>query len=144
MSKVTPSARHKARRLALQALYQWQMSESDINEIEAQFNTFNDMTKVDVGYFHELLHSIPKHLTEVDDYFKPHLDRDINKLNPIELNVLRIGSYELAKRPDVAYRIVLDESLRLTKAFGSEDGFKYVNGVLDKVAKQLRADEMDA
>lgn len=143
MSKVIPSARHKARRLALQALYQWLMSGSNISEIESQFHTFNDMRKVDAQYFHELLHKIPQHLTEVDDYFKTYLDRDINRLNPIELTVLRIGSYELAKRTDVPYRIVLNESLRLTKAFGSEDGYKYVNGVLDKVAKQLRSKEME-
>lgn len=143
MTKITPSARRKARRLALQALYQWQMSGSNISEIQAQFHTFNDMSKVDVHYFHELLQKIPQHLSDVDEYYTSFLDRPIEKLNPIELAVLRIGSYELVKRIDVPYRVVIDESLRLAKSFGSEEGHKYVNGVLDKVAKEYRNIELE-
>lgn len=143
MTKITPSARRKARRMALQALYQWQMSGSDIAEIQAQFDTFNDMREVDAHYFHELLQKIPQHLDEVDDWFRPFLDRALDKLNPIELVVLRIGSYELVKRLDVPYRVVIDESLRLAKSFGSEEGHKYVNGVLDKVARQFRTVEIE-
>lgn len=142
MTEITPSARRKARRLALQALYQWQLSDTDLSEIQAQFHTFNDMRKVDEKYFNELLHKIPGHLSEVDGAFKPFLDRRIEELNPIELAILRIGSYELKHRLDVPFKVVIDESLRLAKSFGSEDGYKYVNGVLDKVAAELRQVEM--
>lgn len=142
VSKPSFYARHRARRLGLQALYQWHISESNLKEIELEFHCYNNMKKVDTTYFHELLHRIPEKLSEVDGLFSAYLDRPIAELNPIELTVLRIASYELAFRLDVPYRVVLNEALELTKTFGAEEGYKYVNGVLDKVCRQLRGKEI--
>lgn len=141
-TKVVPLFRHKARRMALQGLYQWQFSGADLNEIEAQFHALQNMTKVDTGYFHELLHEIPKHLDELDALITPHLDRALKDLDVIELTAMRISSYELKHRIDIPYKVVINEGVELTKAFGTVDGYKYVNGILDKIATQLRGEEI--
>ena len=138
MSSFNLQARKKARRLALQALYQWQMSQESLDEIQRQFHNQHHMSKVDVDYFHELLFKIPERLTEVDNLFNEYLDRKLSDLSPIELTVLRMGAYELAFREDVPYKVVINEAVELTKTFGAEASHKYINGVLDKVAKQLR------
>ena len=135
-------ARHRARRLALQALYQWLLSGNNLQDIEIESHRFNNMQKIDVSYFHELLYDIPKQLPQIDALFEPYLDRSIHELNPIELTVLRIASYELSFRPDIPYRVVLNEALELAKSFGAEEGYKYVNAVLDKVCRKLRVVEM--
>ncbi len=142
MPEFKVSARRKAREYGVQALYQWQVGGDDLHVIQTQFHTHHNMGKVDVDYFHELLHQIPRQLDVIDQQFTGFLDRDINELNPVELAIIRIGTYELLKRPDVPYRVVIDEALGLAKRFGTEDGYKYVNGILDKVAKQCRADEI--
>jgi len=148
MKKMTNSsppnffARHRARRLALQALYQWLLSGNNLQDIEIESHRFNNMQKIDVSYFHELLYDIPKQLPQIDALFEPYLDRSIHELNPIELTVLRIASYELSFRPDIPYRVVLNEALELAKSFGAEEGYKYVNAVLDKVCRKLRVVEM--
>jgi len=135
--------KRKARRLALQALYQWLMSGSDLVEIEAQFRASNNMEKVDVDYFCRLLHEIPSQLRVIEDSLTPFLDRPINGLNPIELTTLRIGAFELLNCPEMPYRVVLDESISLTKEFGSQDGHKFVNGVLNNLAKKVRVIEIN-
>lgn len=135
--------KRKARRLALQALYQWLMSGSELYEIEAQFHTINNMDKVDVAYFHKLLHDIPAQLEALQKSFAPFVvDRDIDSLNPIELTVLRIGAFELLYCLELPYKVVLDESVSLAKEFGSQDGFRYVNGVLNNVARAVRTIEI--
>lgn len=138
----TINGKRRARKLALQAMYQWLMSGSELHEIEAQFRVANDMSKVDIDYFCRLLHGVPTQLNALEEAFTPFLDRPIHSLNPIELTVLRISTFELLHCLEIPYRVILDESVTLTKAFGSQDGHKYVNGVLNNVAKQVRAIEI--
>lgn len=142
MSKLNIAARRKARRLALQALYQWVLSGADPKTIELQFQKYQNTTGSDIKYFQELLYQIPTHVCEIDERFIPYLDRDITALNPIELITIRMAVYELSKRLDIPYKVVINEALELNKAFGSTDGYKYVNGILDKVAHVIRANEI--
>ncbi len=138
------SARRKARSLALQALYSWHMADQALSDIEAQLRTDNDFSKVDSAYFHELLTGVPRNLGDIVNELGVVLDRDIKELDPIELAVLRIGVYELLKRIDVPYRVVINEAIEMAKSFGATDGHKYVNGILDKLAPRLRKAEVSA
>lgn len=142
MEKQSISGKRRARKLVLQALYQWSMSGHELFEIEAQFRVANNMDKVDVDYFGRLLHGIPEHLSMLEESFIPFLDRPLSGLNPVELAVLRIGAFELTYCPEIPYRVVLDESISLAKEFGSQDGHRYVNGVLNNLARQTRATEI--
>lgn len=139
---MNPNARHNARHYALQALYQWQIADAPTEEIEKQFIQTEIKKNTDLDYFKELLHSIPKEQNVLDNTIAPFLKRKLNELDPVELIILRIGTYELMKRPDIPYRVVINESLELTKRFGSIEGFKFVNSILDLVAKQERAVEI--
>ena len=141
MAEFNIKARRKARKLVLQALYQWQLSGESLNTIEKQFHEHNRMDKVDAEFFHELLHKIPAQIDELDAVSTPFLDRDLSELNPIELIIIRMACYELLKRLDVPYKVVINEALELAKEFGAEEGYKYVNAVVDKVAQQTRAGE---
>ncbi|ABQ56480.1 TPA: transcription antitermination factor NusB [Legionella pneumophila] len=142
MEKQSIRGKRRARKFALQALYQWLMSGTDLHEIEAQFRTINNMDKVDGEYFCRLLYGIPTHVEALEASLLPYLDREINALNPIELTVLRIGSFELFHCPEIPYKVILDESVSLTKEFGSQEGYRYVNGVLNNLAKQVRSVEV--
>lgn len=142
VEKQSISGKRRARKLALQALYQWLMSGHELFEIEAQFRVANNMTKVDSEYFCRLLHGVPKQLSTLEDNIAPFLDRPLQGLNPIELTVLRIGAFELLYCPEIPYRVVLDESISLAKEFGSQDGHRYVNGVLNNLARQVRKVEI--
>jgi transcription antitermination protein NusB len=137
-------ARTFARRSAVQALYQWQLTGFDLCEIERQFVEEHGLGKAEPDYFNDLLHSIPKRLDEVDAALKEFLDRSIGEVDPVERAILRIGSYELQFRPDVPYRVVLNEGINLAKSFGASQSHKYVNGILDKLAKRFRSVEMEA
>lgn len=134
--------RHAARQYALQAMYQWQLSANTIADIELEFLQYHANEKYDVAYFQELIHNIPKLQTEIDAAMQPYLARHIHEIDPIELAVLRLAVYELMKRPDVPYRVIINEALELTKQFGSIEGFKFVNGVLDRVARKTRETEI--
>jgi N utilization substance protein B len=134
--------RRKARSLAVQALYSWQMAGQPINEIEAQFRVDNDFSDVDGAYFQELLHGVPRLKTELDEAFLPCLDRPLDEVDPVELAILRLSAYELRNRVDVPYRVVINEGIELAKVYGATDGHKFVNGVLDKLAPRLRAAEV--
>lgn len=136
--------RRKARHYVLQALYQWQMAAQRLNEIEAQFLTDYDMTNVDTEFFHDLVHNIPAQIGDLHPLFVKHLDRELAELDPIELSLLRMGSYELLRRIDVPYKVVINETVNLAKRFGATDGYRYINGVLDKVATECRAVEVAA
>ena len=125
----------------MQALYQWDLSGSNLSEIEVQFLEDEDFSKADKDYFHELLHQVPARLDEVEQAFTPYLDRPLNELDPVERAVLRMASYELLARLDVPYRVIINESVNLTKKFGAEQAHKYINGVLDQTARRLRAVE---
>ncbi len=141
----TAATRRMARHYAMQALYQWQMAGSSINAIEAEFRTDNDMSKVDVEYFHEILHAVPENLSDLEAVFTPFLvDRSLDELDPITRALLRMATYELKARIDVPYKVVINEAVALAKKFGAEDSHKFINGVLDKTAAVLRAIEVKA
>ena len=134
-------ARGKARRLAMQALYQWQMTADDIDGIERQFIEENDMKNVDQDYFSELLLGVLQELSAIDTELEKHMSRNINSVDPVERAILRIAGYEFIKRPDVPYRVVLNEAVVLTKKFCAEKSHTFVNAVLDKVARDTRTHE---
>ena len=131
-------ARTMARRCAVQALYQWQVTGQDVEEIYEQFLVERNMTKVNVDLFRELLTGVTKELDKLDEKIQPYLDRNISEVDPVERAVLRLGTYELMFKLDVPYRVVINEALEAVKTFGAEQGHRYVNGVLDKVAQELR------
>jgi len=118
------------------------MTGDNVGEIETQFLVGNDMKKTDVDYFSALFHGVPGCVNELDGAFVKHLDRAKEELDQIELAVLRLGTYELAKRVDVPYRVVINESVELAKTFGASESFKYINGILDKVSQALRMEEI--
>jgi len=137
-------ARKRARRLAVQAIYQWQVSQDGLSRIEAQFDEKEDMARADREYFHELLHKVPAVLDELDAELAPLVERRIDEVDPVERAILRIATYELMRRIDIPYRVVLNEAVALTKTFGASEGHKFVNGVLDRLARKLRAVEVRA
>jgi N utilization substance protein B len=141
---MNPTARRNARFYALQAMYQWQVNETTLAELEADFLVNHLKRKTDVEYFKELIHAIPQQMTELDEQIKPFLNRTLESLDVIELAILRLGIYELEHRLDIPYRVVINEYLELTKQFGSVEGFKFVNGILDQVARKTRAPEISA
>jgi len=136
--------RSQARNHAVQALYQWQVTGQDIGSITNQFLAEQDNDTFEVAYFRDLLQGVPTHLTQLDEALKPHLDRSIESVDLVERAILRLGVYELAEHPEVPYRVVINESVELAKTFGADQGHKYINGVLDKVAQDLRVVEVKA
>ncbi|SRR5690554_1536252 len=142
MSKATPAARRKARHYAVQALYQWQMAGADLISIETEFRTDNDMSKVDLEYFNDVLHGIPREKSNIDEKVTPLLDRRLDEMTPVELAIVRLGAYEMIYRVDVPYKVVINEAIELTKKFGATDGHKFINGVLDKLAQRERKVEI--
>lgn len=136
--------RHKARHYAMQALYQWHMAEAPVNQIEAEFRADYDFSHVDLEYFQALLHGVPGTVTELEAAIEPLLDRKLDDLDPIERSLLRMGTWELLHRVDVPWKVVINEAVSLAKKFGATDSHKYINGVLDKAARQLRQAETEA
>jgi N utilization substance protein B len=134
-------ARSRARRLAMQGLYEWQMSDNAPSTILKTCLTEQNVKNVDTDYLQELLLTIPKKQPELDSAFQMYLDRSVEEVDPIELAILRLATYELLFRIDVPYRVVINEAIELAKAFGAEAGHKFVNGILDKVAAQVRKTE---
>ena len=137
----TFAAKRKARRFAVQGLYEWQMTGNPVHDIEARTRADNAMHKVDISYYHQLLTQVIQHVAALDELIKPLIDRDLVALDGVELATLRLGTYELRDRLEVPYRVVIDEAIELAKHFGATDSHKYVNGVLDRLAQQLRAAE---
>ena len=136
--------RRKARHYGMQALYQWLMADASLGTIEAEFRSDYDFSHVDLEYFQALLHGVPARVDELEAILEPLLDRKLDDLDPIERTLLRMGTFELAERPDVPYKVVINEAVALAKKFGATDGHKYINGVLDKVARELRKVEINA
>ncbi len=150
-------ARHAARELAVQGLYQWQLTGKPVATLEAEFrsqvadedledheNWHKVMEIADLALFHELLHNVVRDRAALDESIEPLLDRRLVDLDPIELAILRLGAYELSRRLEVPYRVVISEGVELAKSFGATDGHKYVNGILDKLAGRLRNAEVNA
>jgi N utilization substance protein B len=144
MTKKRPLSqqRSRARRIAVQALYQWQMAGQDLKEIEQQFLASEESVGADLDYFHQLLHQVPARLDALDRHLAALLDRPIPEVDPVERAILRLGAYELAFCPEIPFRVVINEAVELAKTFGAEQGHRYVNGVLDRLAHQLRAGEV--
>lgn len=134
--------RKRARRRALQAIYQWQITDQGADEILRQFREIQDLSQVDEPYFERLLRGVIKQKKRLIDALKPFLDRPMEQVDVMERVVLMIGAWELLDCPEIPYRVVLDESVDLARRFGSEQGHSYVNAVLDKAARQWRADEI--
>jgi N utilization substance protein B len=130
--------RSRARRRALQALYQWHLTGLDVGEIIAQFREEQDFSNVDTELFATLVRKVSKDQTDIDEKLEPFLDRPIKQLDVIEHVILSIGAYELLNSIEVPHQVVIDEAINLAKLFGAEQGHVYINGVLDKAAKQWR------
>lgn len=141
--KKTIRSRQKARKITLQALYQWHMAGGDPYAIEAQYRVHNNMERVDGAFFAGLLHGVINSHQELDVTYSPFLDISLEKLSPIELNVLRMATYEFKHHPEVPWKVVLDEAVSLSRSFGANDGHRFVNGVLNKLARELRAIEVN-
>lgn len=142
--KFSAHARARARRYALQALYQWELSGQDLGEIRRQFAEDDEFARADVPYFTELLSQIPAQVDVIDDRLAEHLDRPVAQVDPVEKAILRIAFYELLFRDDVPYRVIINEAVALTKKFGAEQGHAFVNGVLDHAAHKIRPVECAA
>jgi N utilization substance protein B len=136
--------RHRAREFALQGLYQWLLNNEDATKVVNNIRGAHGFDKADGEYFADLLRGTIKQSVELREAFTPLVDRGIGELSPIEHAVLLIGAYELKNHVEIPYRVVINEAVELTKSFGGIDGHKYVNGVLDKLSAQLRADEVAA
>lgn len=141
LEKFDLKARHNARKLAIQALYQWSITGHDIKEIESQFLLNNANKRIEYTYLIEIIHKVPENIELLDHCFTPHLKRDIADIDGVELAILRLASYELKFRLDIPFQVIINEALELTKKFGSVEGFKFINSVLDKTATQLRTQE---
>ena len=137
-------SRHLARRNAVQALYQWDLTEQDPSDIEETFIEGHDLSKVDQDYFRHLIRNVPLYHLEIDDRLSQYIKRGVDKIDPVERAILRIGTYELEYEKTIPYKAVIDEAIELTKVFGSEEGYRFVNGVLDRLAKELRQTEISS
>ena len=135
--------RSRARHYAVQALYQWQMTGQNVSDIDSQFLAEQDAGSFEVPYFKELVHGVPANLQALDEQLSPLLDRALSSVDPVERAILRLGAYELMRHPEVPFRVAIDEAVELAKVFGAEQGHKYVNGVLDKMAKKVRSAEVE-
>ena len=128
-----PSERRKARRLALQAVYSWQVSGNDVADVEHQFLTEQELNGVDVAYFRELFSGAATKTAHLDEILMPFLERPLDEVDPIEKAILRLAAFELTFRKDVPFKVVINEAIESAKSFGAEDGHKFVNGILDKL-----------
>ncbi|MDH4050598.1 MAG: transcription antitermination factor NusB [Rubrivivax sp.] len=138
------SPRRRARELALQGLYQWLLTGDDAGVIDAHVRELEGFAKCDTAHFDALLHGCIAEAAELDAVIAREADRKTTQLSPVEHGVLLIGAYELRHCIDVPYRVAINEAVELAKGFGGTDGHKYVNGVLDKAAAQLRPLEVQA
>ncbi|ARU22429.1 N utilization substance protein B [Ralstonia solanacearum] len=138
------SARRRARELALQGLYQWLLNRNDPGVVEAHLHDAQGFNKADRAHFDALLHGAIREEATLTESFMPFLDRPVAELSPVERAALLVGAYELVHCVDIPYKVVINEAVELAKTFGGVEGYKYVNGVLDKLAAQVRAVEVAA
>ncbi len=137
-------AKTNARKCAVQALYQWQMSGDSLNRIETYFLEQEYLKGAQKTYFSELFHGVPKQLDVIDAALAEFVDRPVEKIDPVERAILRIGVYELINRLETPYKVIINEGVNLAKDFGAEGSHKYVNGILDKISQKQRAVEIAA
>jgi transcription antitermination protein NusB len=142
------SARRRAREFALQGVYAWLLrggeGTQDAGEIDAHLRDSEDFSEADAQWFKTLLHGVLREAPDLREQFAPFIDRPLNELSPVEHGILLIGSYELVHHVEVPYKVAINEAVELAKSFGGTDGFKFVNGVLDKLAAVVRAQEVRA
>ncbi|WP_448210860.1 transcription antitermination factor NusB [Colwellia sp. MEBiC06753] len=136
-----PTPRRKARELAVQAVYSWQLSNNSVADVEAHFLTENAKRRFDIEYFQQLLLGVTGNLTMLDQAIEPHVDRPLDEIDHVEKAILRTAIYELSDCKDVPYRVIINEAIELAKAFAADDSHKFVNGVLDKIVKDFRPNE---
>ncbi len=141
-ARVTP--RTQSRRVALQALYVWEMTNEEPNTIIKNFNEDELLSGLEFDLFKELLVNISMQAVELDALYAGYLDRSVAMIDPIERAIMRMGVYELQNKPEIPYKVVINECVELAKRFGAEEGHKFVNGILDKASKELRALEFNA
>ncbi len=132
-----PAERRKARQLALQAIYQWQLTQDNVADIAEQFKLEQPTKGVDLPYFELLLTGVASNVSNLDATFSPFLSRKLEELDQVDKGVLRLSCYELMYCKDVPYKVVINEAIELAKSFAADDSHKFVNGVLDKVVKQM-------
>jgi len=138
------SPRSRARRAALQAIYQWQMTAQDLETIAGQFREEKSWRRIDEELFSANLFGVATNVTALDTHLQPILDRPVAQLDAVERAILRMGAFELTHRPDIPWRVVINEYVELAREFGAEQSHKYVNGVLDKLARRTRDDARSA
>ncbi len=139
--KIPIGWRKRSRDLLVQALYQWQLSGTEAELIEAEFRADNGK-KTDWEFFHHAMSYITTHDEQLSALFLPHLDRKMEQLDPIETGILLLGMFELSQRIDVPYKVVINEYVELAKKYGATESHKYINGILDKLARQIRTVEL--
>ena len=137
-------AKTNARKCAVQALYQWQMTGESLSRIEMNFLEEERLKGAQKNYFKEIFYGVPKQLNAIDEALAEFVDRPVEKIDPVERAVLRIAVYELINRLDTPYKVIINEGVNLAKCFGADGSHKYVNGVLDKVSRKKRAVEIKA
>jgi N utilization substance protein B len=133
------SNRHNARRAAVQALYQWDITKQEVNEIENAFKGIHDLQNVDRKFLKKAISGVTDNLDSIEETVSQHVDRDLSTLDPVEKAILRLGTYELMFCDDVPVKVVINEMIELAKVFGSDHSYKYVNGVMDKIAAVARS-----
>lgn len=136
------TSRRRSREFALQGLYQWQLAGTDPATIARELGEAKGFDKIDAGYFKALLEGAVASAPQLEREIEPHLDRKLEHLSPVERGILLLAAFELAHRPEVPYRVVINEAVEIAKAYGGTDGWKFVNGVLDKLAARLRESEV--
>jgi len=136
-----PSPRRKARELAVQATYSWQVSQNPVKDIEVNFIAENSKRRFDIEYFQLLLRGVISNVSEIDAVISPYVDRPLDDIDQVEKAILRVAVFELKDCTDVPYRVVINEAIELAKAFAADDSHKFVNGVLDKTVKIIRPQE---
>ena len=135
---MTSGSRHLARRSAVQALYQWELTGQSAAEIESGFISDNAYSGVNREYFLQLIENIPRYCDTLDDSLRPCLSRDLDTVDPVERSILRLAAYELIYESEIPHKVVMNEAIELCRLFGSEEGYRFVNGVLDRLSTRLQ------
>jgi N utilization substance protein B len=138
MAGTASNPRSRARRAAMQAVYQWQMTAQEVDLIAAQFREDKSWRRIDEALFCAHLYGVAGNVTSLDAHLQPILDRPVAQLDAVERAILRMGAFELTHRPDIPWRVVINECVELAREFGAEQSHKYVNGILDKLARRTR------
>lgn len=142
--KIRRPSRKEARQYAMQAIYQWKMADTSRGDLLAQYRAEPGMIKCDSAYFAEIVEAVLSNEEELEALFATVLDRPVDQLDPIERAALLVGTYELQQRPEVPYRVVINEAVELAKRYGANESHKYINGIMDRMAKKLRKVEIEA